>query len=45
MGGATENICKVGFSGALCESCDIEGVYWNRSYTKSSERVCLLCDY
>ncbi|EWS73143.1 transmembrane protein, putative (macronuclear) [Tetrahymena thermophila SB210] len=44
QGGSFGNqICYRGHIGALCEECDINGVYWGQSYTKSGKYTCTQC--
>lgn len=31
-GGSNDMLCKKGYTGALCESCDIHGDVWGKSY-------------
>ncbi|KAL4449944.1 hypothetical protein ABPG74_015063 [Tetrahymena malaccensis] len=44
QGGSFGNlICYRGHIGALCEECDINGVFWGESYTKSGKYTCTEC--
>ncbi|KAL4469701.1 hypothetical protein ABPG73_017726 [Tetrahymena malaccensis] len=37
------DICKIGYVGALCESCDFYGEKWRQRYTKIGQYQCALC--
>ena len=45
MGGLDvgDDLCIEGMVGALCEECDIHGIYWDIKYSNSARYECGTC--